>query len=191
MSGSEDAAMKPDNDCPNNRPGRELPRDLKSIEARLAALSPRDDRLDRERLMFLAGQASVEPTYSQPRTRGKSRRSLRGWQKAFACMTVVAATLLAILATRPAMVEPPSPRTRNVATISLPPAASLPGNNHGAPLSNYILLTAHARHPNIEQLIVREPQSLDASVPTGPHLDDRDRDHLTPAAWWQVFKNSG
>ena len=35
------------------------PQELKSIEATLSALRPRDDRLDRERLVFLAGQASV------------------------------------------------------------------------------------------------------------------------------------
>ncbi len=33
--------------------------DLKAFEAALAALTPRSDRLDRERLMFMAGQASA------------------------------------------------------------------------------------------------------------------------------------
>ena len=37
----------------------EDPHELKSFEAKLAALVPRDDRLDRERLAFLAGQASM------------------------------------------------------------------------------------------------------------------------------------
>jgi hypothetical protein len=33
--------------------------EIQALEARLAALRPREDRLNRERLMFLAGQASV------------------------------------------------------------------------------------------------------------------------------------
>jgi len=37
----------------------DLPPELKAIEAELASLTPRTDRLDRERLIFLAGQQSV------------------------------------------------------------------------------------------------------------------------------------
>ncbi|GAG50664.1 unnamed protein product, partial [marine sediment metagenome] len=46
---------------PNARgPSEEdLPPSLKAIEAELAALTPRTDRLDRERVIFLAGQQSV------------------------------------------------------------------------------------------------------------------------------------
>jgi hypothetical protein len=73
---------------------------LKSFEARLAALSPRDDRLDRERLMFLAGRASVDctPTPSRPSPR-RSPLEHKAWPAAFAAMSAVAATLLAILVT--------------------------------------------------------------------------------------------
>ena len=45
---------------------RELPAELKAIEAELAALIPRTDELDRERLIFLAGQASAEKATVSP-----------------------------------------------------------------------------------------------------------------------------
>src|SRR5262245_17587314 len=62
--------------------------ELKQFADDLARLRPRDDRLDRERLAFLAGQASVTP-------RG------RAWPVAFGAMTAVAASLLFLLVTRP------------------------------------------------------------------------------------------
>jgi hypothetical protein len=68
--------------------GPQLSEDLKRFADDLARLQPRDDRLDRERLAFLAGQASVTP-------RG------RAWPVAFGAMTAVAASLLFLLVTRP------------------------------------------------------------------------------------------
>jgi hypothetical protein len=68
--------------------GPQLGEELKRFADDLARLQPRDDRLDRERLAFLAGQASVTP-------RG------RGWPVAFGAMTAVAASLLFLLVTRP------------------------------------------------------------------------------------------
>jgi len=70
------------------------PEDLKALEAALAALVPRSDRLDRDRLMFLAGQAAA----SQPAA-ALSRRWV--WPSAFSAMTAVAASLLAMLVVRP------------------------------------------------------------------------------------------
>jgi len=67
--------------------------DLKAIEARLASLVPRTDRLDRERLMFLAGQASVAPSpATQRRPFGRW-----AWPAATAAMTAAAASLLVVL----------------------------------------------------------------------------------------------
>jgi hypothetical protein len=63
--------------------------DLKAIEAQLAALRPREDGLDRERLMFLAGQASVR------RPELTARRW--AWPASFAAMTAAAVLLLAIV----------------------------------------------------------------------------------------------
>src|SRR5262245_35072314 len=131
MSESEDAAMKSDDEFPTDRPNWDLPRDLGAIEAQLAALAPRDDRLDRERLMFLAGQASVAPANQQHGRLGfNSPRNVRMWQAAFAGMTVVATSLLALLVTRPAIVGPPTARDRDVATSTRLPAPMLTGSGH-------------------------------------------------------------
>ena len=70
----------------------ELPTELKAFEAELAALVPRDDGLDHDRLMFLAGQASV----------GKPPATGLAWPAAFGGMTLVATTLAVLLLLRPA-----------------------------------------------------------------------------------------
>lgn len=87
--------------APSQRAAEEdLPPSLKAFEAALASLSPRTDRLDRERLIFLAGQQSVAAGSARP-----ARRAGRwAWPAAFAAMTAVAAALLARFLVRP---EPP------------------------------------------------------------------------------------
>jgi len=73
--------------------------ELKEIREALGSLVPRTDRLNRERLMFLAGQASVgKPSEQLPRTRVWSRW---GWPAAFSAMSAVAASLLVTVAVRP------------------------------------------------------------------------------------------
>ena len=58
MSKSKHPAVNPDdNRDQSNRREWELSPDLKSFEAKLARLRPRDDRLNRERLAFLAGHS--------------------------------------------------------------------------------------------------------------------------------------
>ena len=90
---------------------------LKAFEAALASLVPRTDRLDRDRLMFLAGQASVAGVSAETSTsegatgvspvagkeHGQDARATRGWAwpVAFSAMTAVAATLLVLLLTQP------------------------------------------------------------------------------------------
>ena len=51
---------------------QELPGELKSFEATLAALAPRGDRLDRDRLMYLAGRESALAEAGRPN--GRARR---------------------------------------------------------------------------------------------------------------------
>jgi hypothetical protein len=104
--------------------------DLKALEAALAALVPRVEGFDRERLIFEAGRASAlaefdrdAPSPPAPLPKGEGRRqppaplpkrerrvlvawplnALRrwGWPAAFSAMTAVAATLLVALMTRP------------------------------------------------------------------------------------------
>jgi len=85
---------------------------LKALEAALAALAPRAEQLDRQRLMFLAGRASVLGERSEGATAGLSgsghestagqasrgtRHSRWPWPTAFAAMTAVAAGLLVAL----------------------------------------------------------------------------------------------
>lgn len=77
-------------------PGKELPRELKAVEAELATLRPRA-RLDRDRLVFLAGQASVRA----PAAGRWAKAAGWAWPTAFAGMTATAATLLVMLLVRP------------------------------------------------------------------------------------------
>lgn len=78
-------------------PEDDLPPELKSVEAALASLAPRIDRLDRDRLMFLAGEQSATSGRRGP------VRSPHGWAwpGAFSAMTAVAAALLVMLIARP------------------------------------------------------------------------------------------
>jgi len=75
---------------------RELPAELKAIEAELAALVPRTDEFDRERLVFLAGQASVQ----KAGVLGGRHASQVAWPMATAAMTAIAASLLAVVMTK-------------------------------------------------------------------------------------------
>jgi hypothetical protein len=97
--------------------------DLKAFEAALASLVPRADRLDRDRLMFLAGQQSrtgfqpVKETddnsplptndhasrgaRSVPGEGPGARASRWAWPAAFTAMTTVAVVLAVLLAIRP------------------------------------------------------------------------------------------
>ena len=107
MSGKEESPgeLRPDEAGrrPSSGPdpaGSDLPPSLKSFEARLASLPPRGDRLDRDRLMFRAGQISVA---GEAGSRPVPGRSL-AWPTSLAGMTALAATFLVMLIVRP---EPP------------------------------------------------------------------------------------
>jgi hypothetical protein len=75
--------------------GQVWPQQLSGFEAQLAALRPREDRLDRERLMFLAGQASV---MEADQSLSVSRRW--AWAASLGAIATAAAALL-VLAWRP------------------------------------------------------------------------------------------
>jgi hypothetical protein len=104
--------------------GREDTEGLKAFEAALAALAPRADRIDRDRLMFLAGQQS------RPQSRvGQAQRSPTNystawkWPAAFSAMTTVAAALAILLAIRPAAPQAAGGGSTNIAgNESAPPA---------------------------------------------------------------------
>jgi hypothetical protein len=97
--------------------GREEPeaetRSLSELEAALRALVPQTPRLNRDRLMFLAGQASVAPRLRQPASPLGAAFSRQhagwGWPVALAAMSTVAASLFVALVMRPVsqVVAPP------------------------------------------------------------------------------------
>ncbi len=90
--------------------------DLSPFEAALAGLAPRVEGFDRERLIFLAGQAAAlreagvpalagfsrqsPPTIAAQRCPGGTPARCLAWPAAFAAMTAVAASLLVMLCTR-------------------------------------------------------------------------------------------
>ena len=101
----------------------EEPVELKAIEAALAALAPTTGSLDRDRLMYLAGRASLSAA-------GEARRFRWAWPAATAAMTTVAAALLAVVSLRLAepapriverIVEVPVERTPAPSRIGLQP----------------------------------------------------------------------
>jgi hypothetical protein len=105
---------------------REIAPALKAFEAALASLVPRADRLDRDRLMFLAGQQSRVSTAHQYQSGAGLRswwakptlriRSTWAWPAAFSAMATVAAVLAILLAIRPAV--PSADSSRDSAVVS-------------------------------------------------------------------------
>jgi hypothetical protein len=77
--------------------GPERSPQLQAFEAQLAALAPRDDRLDRDRLMYMAGQASVAEA-REPR----HERQRWAWPASLGAFAGAAAASLAIFVARPA-----------------------------------------------------------------------------------------
>jgi hypothetical protein len=188
MSESEESIMNQDDEGQAGRPAWELPGELKSLEARLMALSPRDDRLDRERHMFLAGQASVESAASPQVGRELGRRpNAWPWQAAFAGMTTVAATLLVVLITRPAITDGSSPpAVREFASDTRPRALRQPLQDEVVATKPGVLSAGDARHGDIEQLLAARSDIPAESDP----VDDRARPTLTPASWREVINDT-
>jgi hypothetical protein len=182
---SETENMRLSDEGPSRRPIWELPAELKAFEARLAALSPRDDRLDRERLMFLAGRASAEVRLSAPADTVRLPLGQYGWPAAFVTMTAVAATLLAMLIARPVAIRPTAVHVAD-SPLAAPGGA---GRAHGLMNSSSGMLSASDVHRrNIERLL-----SSTGSATGGPSesvVEEKDRANLTPAAWRQVIDRS-
>lgn len=122
----------------------DLPPELKAIEAELASLTPRTDRLDRERLIFLAGQQSVAAGHIGATTRVRRW----GWPAAFSAMTAVAASLLVALLLQGEpqvevrIVKVPVEPADNAQVVPGPkvPTAPAVGPRVGPPLENPELL---------------------------------------------------
>lgn len=75
--------------------------DVQALEARLAALRPREDRLDRDRLMYLAGQASAACDACTPPTKA----GRWAWPASWGAVAGAAAALL-VMTTLPPTASP-------------------------------------------------------------------------------------
>jgi hypothetical protein len=181
MSNPEDKPIIP-NDAAARQPAAGLSHELQSFEARLAKLSPRDDRLDRERLIFLAGQASITAANDATSLPALDWRRHPAWPMAFAGMSALAATLLAILLARPAVTDSTSPNLRDFAssqrfgTTSKPTAIEAPDQGAG------ILSPRDALHDDIETML-SHPVEKTAAWPNA--VEPHNRPALTPGAWQQ------
>ena len=139
---------------------------LAGLEAALAALAPMPGRIDRDALLFRAGQASV------PR-RGWA------WPGAAATLGVLAATLGALLAVRPAAtpvervihvyVKEAAPPTANVPDPApVPSAFALPSDviaSHEPPI-NYLQLEKQIMRWGLEAM----PDTPETQPPSGRPL---------------------
>jgi hypothetical protein len=173
------------NDDPNDveQDGPHLSDELQHFASDLARLIPRDDRLARERLSFLAGQASV--TRAPNRTAKVFGLSLesRAWPAAFAGMTAVAAVLLFALIVQPERSGiGPSPNDDRVYDV---PQLAIESDNHRDVLSTLdayrrdvdVGLAKHERKP-----AEGDARSARAFGPSAPAL--------TPNAWHQVINEA-
>lgn len=76
-------------------------RDLEAFAARLASFTPRSVSLDRDAILFAAGQASCEPVKQQR----QQLRGYRAWQGATVAMSLLSLTLVSMLV-RQSTIEP-------------------------------------------------------------------------------------
>jgi hypothetical protein len=180
MSKPEDSAMSQNDDNPSDLSSWELPRELKSFEARLSALSPRDDRLDRERLAFLAGQASVIHDSDRPTKVLGLRLGSRGWPTAFAGMTVVAASLLVALVMQPDAAKHPTSFVNRALNEAAPPASELADGRA-------VLTARDAQWGDVEVRLAQLAADRVNSRELPPSSDDRDVPVLTPNSWQRVI----
>jgi len=178
--------MTPDDILPTGQHGRALPDDLKLVEARWSALRPRDDRLDRERLIFLAGRASVEAERESSKTWLGLPFVQNGWAAAFAAMSAIAAALLVALVTRSVPVEPLFTRVATKAT----PAMNQFVDGRALAKSR-VLSTGDAHRRNIDELLtavqVASSKNDTVAIPT---IDERERTLLTPADWRRTIDDA-
>jgi hypothetical protein len=153
--------------------------ELKAFEAKLAALTPRDDRLDRERLIFLAGQASVTADAGRSPAYVVGWRRHPAWPAAFAAMTAVAATLLCVLI------------TQTTGVLSLADAQNIADakHHHVSPVvaSNAPTLdwanTLSARDGLRSDFEERIDKLSNADIAPLVSSDQMERPTLTPASW--------
>jgi len=151
---------------------------LVGLEAALAALAPMPGRIDRDALLFRAGQLSL-------------RRGRWAWPGVAAALGVVALTLGVVLALRPTpttvervvyiRIKEPSPPAPQVREPDVPPPepksiAPVATAARQAPM-NYLELERQVFRWDMDGM----PATLEALSPSGPPLT-RDRPFSAPAA---------
>ena len=169
---------------PDDRPHEEspapkdmgtLPEDLRLFEAQMKSLTPQPGRLNRDRLIFLAGQASVE---GEGRVTENSKTTAWAWPAAFTVSTAVAASLLFLLLTQPR--ESPAPKIfvdrRPTVVATRQTSASSPDSQ-----------------PPLSQILTSAPSQLhrvDEFLATG-YQDAKNSDSIpgsSPAVYWEEGK---
>jgi hypothetical protein len=102
----------------------ESPDELKPLERQLAALAPAGPRIERDRLMFLAGVASASPS-GELEPRGTVALPRRMWPVATGAFAATSLALLVALFTRPA----PQPQVVYVPAAPAPDNRVLPAHS--------------------------------------------------------------
>ncbi len=174
------------NDDPNGA-GHSEPRlnaELTRFAADLARLRPRDDRLDRERLAFLAGRASAAGRSCDIAVRDRGRLRRFTWPVAFAAMSAVAVSLLIALVSR----------------TQLPQIASEPAFAHqprqtkqsagGRPSSTSVLSTRDIQRADLAGRLARmETDAL--LLHEAPHNTSNQRPPILRTSSWQQALEEG
>ena len=166
--------------APQEKDGRDV---VAPFEAKLALLRPRTDRLDCERIAFLAGQASVSLRITKRATLVGIPLESRAWPAAFAAMTVVAASLLFMLLTRPETAA--NRRSLNVAEVFSPSTqTSLELRTRPG-----ILSPLDAGRLNLDTHLVDDSARATNDAPA-LQLDTPQEPVLTPSSWKQMIDES-
>jgi hypothetical protein len=166
------------------RLGPRLNDELKQFATELSRLRPREDRLDREKLAFLAGQASVTSSSTRrPKLLGLPLESRAG-PAAFASMSAIAAGLLVALLMRPEVssIQRTAASDRDLRVEQRVAGQSSPGRE--------ILTTRDVHLDDIQsRLTKRDVGQSDGDISL-PSPREREMPILTPSAWHQVINKS-
>ncbi len=157
------------------------PEELRSLEAQLKMYLPREDRLDRERLIFLAGRASSD---------GVELPKMRlAWPVSFAAMTALAATLLVMLLTRPvnqSLMSPPEIRLMPIVRNDLAFRAPMWAKQEGISTATIYDEEQLDRLLNDDQIFLTRSDTQHSPTterPPKPWV-------LTPSSWGKLFEEA-
>jgi hypothetical protein len=144
----------------------EEPVELKAIEAALAALLPKRGGLDRERLMYLAGRASLPAARAPGRFRW-------AWPAATAAMTGVAAVLLAVVSLR--LAEPAPRIVERIVEVPVARSPAAAAADDAARVSNDQQFSPEQESANdtVRPAAAGYPWSLVSRVVGWPGVDSR------------------